>query len=141
MNADGQQPHILCIDHTPEILHLLQELLQEDGFRVTTRSHVDKDLEEIVRLAPDLITLDYMWSSADEDWAYLQLLKLDRRTAPIPVVLCTGAVREVAGLAEHLQRLHVTVVLKPFPIDVLVHAVQDSLGRPEAVTDAPPTKA
>jgi CheY-like chemotaxis protein len=141
MHSDGQQPHILCIDHTPEILSLLRDLLEDEGFRVTTLTHTHKDLDQVVALAPDVITLDYMWPSADDDWAYLQLLRLDRRTAHIPIVLCTGAVREVVGLGEQLRRMLVTVVLKPFQIDGLVHAVQDSLGRPELVTDAPPTDA
>lgn len=136
MNSDGQQPHILCIDHTPEILSLLRDLLGDEGFRVTTLTHTHKDLDQIVALAPDVITLDYMWTSADDDWAYLQLLRLDRRTAHIPIVLCTGAVREVVGLGEQLRRMLVTVVLKPFDIAQLVHAVQWALGRPAPAAEA-----
>jgi CheY-like chemotaxis protein len=63
MTANGQQPHMVCINHAPEVLGLLQELLEGDGDRITTRSHTDKDRDALVTLAPDLITLDYMWSS------------------------------------------------------------------------------
>jgi two-component system, OmpR family, response regulator VicR len=129
MTANGQQPHIVCINHSPEVLDLLQELLEGDGYRVTTRSHTDKDLDAIVALAPDLITLDYMWSSVDDDWTFLQLLRLDRRTAQIPLLLCTGAVREVEALGSHLREMGVAVVFKPFDIDQLLQAVQETLAR------------
>lgn len=39
MHADGTQPHILCVSLSPDILALLQDLLEEDGYRVTTWSH------------------------------------------------------------------------------------------------------
>jgi CheY-like chemotaxis protein len=129
MHADGQQPHILCVNHSPEILSLLRDLLEEEGFRVTTRSHADKDLDHIAGLKPDLITLDYMWATVDDDWSMLQLLKLDRRTREIPIILCTGAVREVEALAEYLQTMEVSIVYKPFDIDRLVGAVHEALGR------------
>ncbi len=138
MNLDGKQPHILSIDHTPDILSLLNDLLAEEGFRVTTWNHADKNLAEIVALAPDLITLDYMWSSADDDWSFLQLLRLDRRTAHVPIILCTGAVREVEALGPHLQSMGVAVVFKPFDIDQMIQAVRNALGlqvAPERMLD------
>lgn len=128
MNPDGQQPHILCVNHSPEILSLLRDLLEEEGFRVTTQTHTDKDLDRIAGLDPDLITLDYMWSTVDDDWSLLQLLKLDRRTRMIPIILCTGAIREVEALAEYLQTMDVSVVFKPFDINRLVAAVHEALG-------------
>jgi DNA-binding response OmpR family regulator len=36
MSADGRQPHILIINDTQEILDLMQELLEDEGYRVTT---------------------------------------------------------------------------------------------------------
>jgi two-component system, OmpR family, response regulator VicR len=129
MNADGKQPHILVINHTPEILALIRELLEDEGFQVSTQSHADKDLDRIGELSPNVIILDYMWSTVDEDWSFLQLLRLDRRTARMPVILCTGAVREVHDLEEHLHTMDVAVVFKPFDIDQLVQAVTDALQR------------
>jgi CheY-like chemotaxis protein len=129
MTANAQQPHIICINHSPDVLGLLRELLEDAGYRVTTWSHTDKDLDALVALAPDLITLDYMWSSADDDWIFLQVLRLDRRTAPIPLILCTGAVAEVQALMPHLQEMGVVVVFKPFDIDQLLQAVREMLAR------------
>jgi CheY-like chemotaxis protein len=36
MSADGRQPHILVINDTQEILDLIQVLLEDEGYRVTT---------------------------------------------------------------------------------------------------------
>lgn len=129
MHADGTQPHILCVSLSPDILALLQDLLEEDGYRVTTWSHQDKDLSQMEAVAPDLITLDYMRSNVDDDWSFPQLPRLDRRTAQVPIILCIGAVREVEAMSEHLQQMGVVVIFKPFDSDVLLHAVHDVLAR------------
>ncbi len=137
MHPDGQQPHILCVNHAPEILGLMRELLEEEGFRVSTLTTVERDLDAVVALAPDLITIDYMWTTSDNEWIYLTLLTMDPRTRHIPVILCTGAVSQVQELEQHLAMLGIRVVLKPFDIDVFVRAVQEMLGR-EPMREATP---
>ncbi len=128
MHADGQQPHILCINHAPEILALMETLLGEEGFRVTTRSRLDKDLDAVAELAPNAIIIDYMWRQSDDEWVFLTLLTMDPRTRHIPLILCTGAVREARELQEHLNEMGIRVVLKPFDINHLVRVVQDAVG-------------
>jgi CheY-like chemotaxis protein len=137
MNADGKQPHILCIDHSPEILALLKDLLEDEGYRVTIWTQADKDLTELIALGPDLITLDYMWSTIDNDWSFLQLIRLDPHTRKIPVILCTGAVREVQAMEDHLERMDVSVVFKPFDIEQMLQSAHDALGREAAPTAIP----
>lgn len=139
MHSNGQQPHILCINHTPEILALHQELLEEEGFRVTTRSRLDKNLDTIADLAPDAITLDYMWSSSDDEWVLLTMLTMHPRTQHIPIILCTGAVRQVTELTEHLDELGIKVVLKPFNIEDLVSVVSDAVRTGRSTGTSIPT--
>lgn len=128
MHADGKQPHILCINHSPEILNLMQDLLEAESFRVTTQSRLDKDLRAIAELAPNIIVMDYMWARSDDDWVLLTMLKMDPTTRHIPLILCTGAVREVEALREHLTSMNIVVVLKPFDIDHLIQVVNEALG-------------
>jgi CheY-like chemotaxis protein len=127
MHPDGQARHILAVNHAPEILELVQELLEEYGYRVSVRARDQVTLDDIVDLAPDLVILDYMWSSSDSDWSLLNLLRMDRRTRHVPVVLCTAAVRHVRDLSDHLSAMGVQVVLKPFDIDHLISIVGDAL--------------
>jgi CheY-like chemotaxis protein len=136
MNADGKQPHILCVNHSPEILALQRDILQEEGFRVTTQSRLDKDLDAVVALAPNVIIIDYMWRQSDDEWVFLTMLTMDPRTREIPIILCTGAVREARELQEHLASLGIRVVLKPFRIEHLIRVVNDAVGK-TAASDGP----
>jgi CheY-like chemotaxis protein len=57
--------HILAINNDQAVLALFRDLLEGEGYQVTTQAYADKELAEVEQLAPDLIILDYMW--ADED--------------------------------------------------------------------------
>lgn len=123
----GGPAHILALNDNPFVLSLYRDLLEDEGYRVTTRSYVDHDLSDIWQLAPDLIVLDYMWAQDDDAWSLLWLLCLDRQTAALPLVLCTGAVREARMVARQLERLGVRVVLQPFDIDRLLAVIAAAL--------------
>ena len=132
--ARAGQRHVLAINNDQAVLALFRDLLEEEGYRVSTQAYADKDLASIKALAPDLIVLDYMWPGEDAGWALLQMLRMDRDTAAIPIVLCTGAKREVEALDGHLQDMGVRVVLKPFNIDHLVDAIAEALGAPSSAS-------
>ncbi len=127
MNADGRQPHILVVNDTQEILDLMQELLEEEGYRVTT-SLALLDIAKVRALAPDVIVQDLLFEGTQElGWKFLTLMRLDPELASIPLVLCTAAVRTVNDpeMAEQLDRQGIRVVLKPFTIDDLLTTLND----------------
>lgn len=120
-------PHILVINDTKEILELFRELLEEEGFRVSLSSFAVNEIEDVVELAPDLVILDFIMGGEQHGWQMLQKMKMERRTAGIPVIVCTAArtlVREIEG---HLASKNVGIVLKPFDIDDLVNEVHTRL--------------
>ena len=127
-SLDGHRPHVLAINNDQAVLALYRDLLEDEGYRVSTQTYVDHDLAKIAAVKPDLIVVDYMWADEDASWTLLQLLRMDPGTAGIPVVLCTGAVREVEALQAHLAEMGVRVVLKPFNIDRLVEVVAEALA-------------
>lgn len=130
-----RQRHVLVINDTPEILDLFRELLGEAGYRVTLdRFTVEADrlLRQVKDAKPDLVILDLIFGDEGQGWQFLQLLKMDRATRAIPVVVCTAAVRQVQELQPHLDEMGVTVVLKPFDID---HLLAVLAGRLDAPTD------
>jgi two-component system, OmpR family, response regulator VicR len=127
MSADGRQPHILVVNDTQEILDLMQELLEEEGYRVTT-SLALLDLAKVRALAPDIIVQDLLFEGTQElGWKFLTLMRLDPQLARIPLVLCTAAVRTVnePEMAEQLDRQGIRVVLKPFTIDDLLTTLNE----------------
>ena len=126
-SPDGHQAHVLAINNDQAVLALFRDLLEDEGYRVTTQTYVDRDLDGIKAAKPDLIVLDYMWATEDASWSLLQMLRMDRETAAIPIVLCTAAVREVEALRGHLEEMGIWVVLKPFNIDRLVAVIAEAL--------------
>jgi two-component system response regulator VicR len=127
MSADGRQPHILVINDTQEILDLMQELLEEEGYRVTT-SLALLDLAKVKALAPDIMIQDLLFEGTQElGWKFLTLVRLDPELARIPLILCTAAVRTVNDpeMAEQLNRRGIRVVLKPFTIDDLLTTLNE----------------
>src|SRR5690349_14735024 len=124
---DAARPHVLAINDDSMVLALFRDLLEDDGFQVSTQTYIDKDVAGVVSLAPDVIIMDYMWPGDDNGWSYLQMLRMDPQTTDIPIVLCTGAVREVEAMGAHLAEMSVRVVLKPFNIDQLLDAVRAAL--------------
>ena len=120
---DAMVRHILCIDDVPEVLRVLRDVFEEAGYRVTTWSTADEDLDDVVALAPDLIIVDYLWGRARDSWAFLQWLKLDHRTRHIPVILLSGALHLLGHRRRDLQRMGIVVVRKPFDLDHLVEMV------------------
>jgi CheY-like chemotaxis protein len=85
-------------------------------------------LKRVEELRPDLIVLDYIIGREDLGWQFLQLLKLDRATRDVPVIICTGAVRQVQEMEAQLDKMGVAVVLKPFDIDHLIGVINKVLA-------------
>ncbi len=129
--AKGTTPkHVFIIDDTPAILDLFRELLEEAGYAVTLDTFAGDLTDELARVQganPDLIILDFMIGGEQIGWQFLQMLKMERATANLPVIICTGAARQVSELQGHLDAMGVAVVLKPFDIDHLLHQVEQSL--------------
>jgi DNA-binding response OmpR family regulator len=130
-----KQPHILVVNDTQEILDLFQELLEEEGYRVSLYSYAFKDVAEIRAIAPDLVILDFLIGGEAHGWNLLQKLKMDREVAKIPIIVCTAAVQLVKDLEGHLTAKNVRVILKPFDIDELLTEVAGVLGKATAPAD------
>lgn len=127
--AIAVQPRILVVDDTQEILDLLREFLEDEGYRVTT-SQALLNLDKVKALAPDVIVQDIMFAHEQQGWKFLTLSRIDPVVARIPHVLCTGATAVVnePSMAEQLDRMGVRVVLKPFNFDDLLTALSAMLA-------------
>jgi CheY-like chemotaxis protein len=142
MTDDGRTPqtapHILLVNDTQEILDLMGELLEDEGYRVTI-SLALLNLAKVKDLAPDLIVQDLLFEQTQEQgWKFLELVRLDPELAHIPLILCTAAVQTVKepAMAEQLDRLGVRVVLKPFLIEDLLSAIAEVLTAQALITEA-----
>ncbi|MDQ4044864.1 MAG: response regulator, partial [Chloroflexota bacterium] len=131
-NGQHLPAHILVVNDTKEILELFRELLEDEGYRVSLSSYAVNDLDEVVELAPDLAILDFIIGGEDQGWQMLQKMRMDRRTAEIPIIVCTAARNLVREIEGHLLSKNIGIVLKPFDIDELVVEVRRRLGHDDA---------
>jgi CheY-like chemotaxis protein len=131
MTKSDRPQHIFVINDEPVLLALFQELLADEGYTVTleTFNQASMDLQyvRIVEARPDLIVLDFLIGGEMLGWQFLQMLRMQRQTAKVPIVVCTAAANTVKELAAHLAEMRVGVVLKPFAIDDLLAEVRKQL--------------
>lgn len=129
---DGEQQsngkRILVINDTPEILAAFKDILEDEGYIPLVYSYAITNIDEVEQLKPDLIILDYIFGGAKSGWQTLQLLKMRRSTAQIPVIICTAATQAVRDIAGYLTAHDIQLVPKPFDIDDLLAAVERALA-------------
>jgi DNA-binding response OmpR family regulator len=128
MSSTSDQKHILAINNNPDVLSLFTDLLEDEGYRVSTQVYVDHDLPGIEATKPDLLILDYMWASEDDGWSLLQMLRMNPPTARVPIILCTGAVARVRETDGHLATMGIEVIFKPFNIEQLLETIERCLN-------------
>lgn len=130
--ATVHDKHVLVVNDTQEVLELFTDILGELGLRSTTMSYAPRELDRIRAVDPDLIILDFVFGDRElVGWQLLQKLKMDRRLATIPVIVCSAAIRMLSDLEGYLTEQGVLIVLKPFTVDQLEEAVVKSLARSE----------
>ena len=120
-------PRILVINDTQEILDLFRILLEEEGFEVVLSGFPFQQVSEIEQISPDLIILDIIFGDEKTGWQMIQLLKMKRSTASIPVIVCTAALNAVREQEGYLVSQGVHVVYKPFDIDHILTTIKLAL--------------
>ena len=122
-------PHIVVINDERDILDLFRELLEGEGYRVSTLTYPVAELADLQIMAPDLVILDMLFGGEDRGWQFLQQLRLTRATSTLPVLICTAAVRLVRDAQDYLTNMGIGVVLKPFDIDPFLAEVRRRLAK------------
>jgi CheY-like chemotaxis protein len=124
--------HILVVNDTEEILDLFRDIIESLGYRMTAWSFSPDDLAKVTEILPDLIILDLMVGPTElQGWALLQKLRMSPPTEDIPVIVCTAATNWVREQEGWLAANAVKVVLKPFKVAHLEHAIEQALDLPE----------
>ena len=129
------KPRILVVNDTQEILELFRMLLEEEeGYDVVLSGFPIQQVKEIEHIKPDLIILDLVLGDEKTGMQMLQMLKMQRSTAAIPVLVCTAALQIVREQEGYLVSQGVHVVYKPFDIDDLLTNIEQLLESHEHVS-------
>ena len=128
---------IMVIDDTQEILELFEIILSDAGYDVSLHSYSTRDIDDVLRIKPDLIVSDHVPTEEKQGWQFLQKLKMTRATEDIPLIICTTSSTMVRDNEGWLRSKGVTVVPKPFSIDELLAAVRQRMGDAAGPGQAP----
>src|SRR5438270_1582806 len=119
---------IFIINDTEEILELFRAILHEEsGYEVVLSSFKPHILTDIKEAKPDLIISDNVFGEEKVGWQLIQRIKMDRETADIPVIVCSGAIAELREMEAYLTSKNIGTLYKPFDIDELLELVRIKL--------------
>jgi DNA-binding response OmpR family regulator len=119
---------ILVVNDTQEILDLFCEVLKQEGYDAVLSGFPMREIQDVEEINPDLIILDLVFGGEKTGFQMLQMLKMKRTTASIPVIVCTAALDTVREQEGYLMSQGVHIVYKPFDIDHLVEIVKQALS-------------
>ncbi|NQT04372.1 MAG: response regulator transcription factor [Dehalococcoidia bacterium] len=115
---------IMAIDDEEEILRLLKNILEEEGYDFVGATGGDSAFPLMHECQPDLIILDIMMPGLDG----FQVLNLIRRKSQVPVIMLTGK-GEMSTLRESVEIGADDFIRKPFYPLELVARVRAKLRR------------
>jgi len=119
---------IALINDDSTFLDLMRDLLQEvEGYEVTICKEGDQAYEFVKSQAPDLVILDIRMDGEEVGWMLLELLTLDPKTRPIPMIVCSAAIRDLQSHQSLLQQYGIDVLPKPFDLTVRLDKVNVAL--------------
>jgi two-component system OmpR family response regulator len=126
---DGS-PHVLVVDDNEEILDLLTQLLEDEGYRVSVSRRV-LGVDRVKAIDPDVVVQDLMFDGYRQaGWSFVTAARRDPHLARVPIILCTAAVGTVtrADVARQLAQLGVDVVLKPFDLGAMLTTIETAMA-------------
>jgi DNA-binding response OmpR family regulator len=118
---------ILVVNDTQEILELFRMILEGEGYEVILSGFPIQQIHDVEEINPDLIILDFVFGDQKLGWQMLQMLKMQRSTESIPVIVCTAALDMVREQEGFLVSQGIHVIYKPFDIDLLITNVKQLL--------------
>jgi two-component system NtrC family sensor kinase len=124
---------LIVEDNRENIVHLANNVLKPNGYKVITAMDGQRGLRSILRDRPDLVILDLNMPKMD---GLEVLAALRERQVDTPVILTTfyGS-EQVAEQAMHLGA--VDYIVKPYKVADMLRAVEEAL----AARPSPPTPA
>lgn len=132
---------IAVVDDNTTFLDLMQELLTEEGYRVTSHTVGSDAYPTLREQQPALIILDIRMEHPESGWQLLEVLRLDPATVGIPAIVCSADAWALREKAAHLRELRADVLEKPFNLDELIVKVRAGIGDPDGNGSVPHSPA
>ena len=134
--AASRRPCVVVINDTEEILELFRDIVEGMGHQMVAMSFAPDDLAAVTEAGPDLAILDLMVGGEGLGWQLVQKMRMSPDTEKIPVIVCSAALKTVREQEGWLTANGVKVVLKPFKVEHLEHAIRQALDLPAVTASA-----
>lgn len=123
---------VFVVDDEPDVVELLQTILESEDMEVRVATEGTTALEQILADPPDILVLDLMMPDID-GFELLKLLRLDPNGAKIPVLILSAR----TGHQDQIESLQLganAYICKPFSPRKLVRQVRWLLGLTDEYT-------
>ncbi len=119
---------VLVVDDDKDTLSMMRVALRARGLGVRTTTRGERALRLARELKPDLMLLDLKLPDID-GYQILEQLRMDAKTADIPVIVITGCLLDVKGGASELAALGAMRFLtKPFSVEDLAMEISQLIN-------------
>jgi diguanylate cyclase (GGDEF)-like protein len=119
-------PQILIVDDSPDILILLKDMLDHQGYRVRPFTSGEKALKSVTDDTPDLILLDVEMPVMD-GYEVCNRLKADKKTSSIPVIFISGF-QDTSAKVKGFSTGGVDYITKPFQMAEVAARIETHLS-------------
>ncbi len=116
---------VLVIEDDKDVVALLEQLLQHEGYEVATAGDGLEGLVKLATTRPDAVLLDIMMPDVDGQRVLRQLLEEHDGAVPFPVIVITGSPEGAAQARVLLGRDN--VYEKPFDPQLLLDQLRTLL--------------
>lgn len=124
---------ILIVDDQSDILDVLKEALEMEGYSVIALSYTEDIINSVNEFHPDLVMLDFLLAGINGG-EHCHFLKTDPVTAHIPIIMMSGYPRVLESLGNYGADVFIP---KPFDLHQLIstvkHLLEGSLHEEHAV--------
>lgn len=124
---------IVVVDDTEMLLIFVEDILAtaDPELQITTALSASEGLQEIERIIPDLVLLDYSLPDFNGDELCERLLE-NERTAHVPILMMSGHIAQMNAAAARLPNI-IAKIEKPFLSDPFVDLVRQTLAAEHAI--------
>ena len=112
--------NILIVDDQHDILDVLKEALEMEGYKVTTLTYTEDIIRSANEHQPDLVMLDFLLAGINGG-EHCHFLKTNPLTSHIPVIMLSGYPRVLESLGNYGAD---AFIAKPFGLEEITSKVR-----------------
>jgi len=114
---------ILIVDDDHDILSVLKDLLEHEGYEVIALDYTDSIINNITKYNPDLVMLDFLLAGVNGG-ELCHEIKINSKTSWLPVIMLSAFPRVLDSLGNYGSD---AFIAKPFDISVVLKKVKECL--------------